>query len=188
MSLDLLIEETLNGGDSVKIGNDLSVIYGFQNMPYLALFGGNPGFITPQNRLLNEQAFDYWGNSLFMFNQREVQFNSLTEYTLNNTVLNSNGRYIIEQAVISDLQFMTKFCIVSVSVVIPDVDRVNIGVRIQQPDNQENKDYIFIWDATNKELNSYYDGPKNDIVQQAIRLLESGGYRLLENGAYRLLE
>lgn len=187
MSLDLLLSETLSGGDIVQKGNDLSVIYGFQNMAYLGMFGGNPGFVTPTNRLKN-QAFDYWGNSLLMPNKGAIQFNSLTEYTLNNTPLTSNGRAIIEQAVGDDLRFMTSFALVSISVVISGIDRVNIGVRIQQPDNLENKDYIFIWDATNKELSSTETPMSNPVFQEAFLLLESGGYRLLESGGYRLLE
>lgn len=187
MSLDLLLDETLDGGDIVLKGNDMQVIYGFQNMPYIGMFGGNPGFVTPTNRLKN-QAFDFWGNALLMPNKPLVQFNSTTEHVLNNTALTSNGRILIEQAVRNDLQFMTSFAIVSVAVAISGVDKVNIGVRVQEPDNIENKDYIFIWDATNKELVTPEDSNTTAIFEEARRLLESAGYRLLESGGYRLLE
>ena len=58
--MDLKLIETGNGGDLVKNSKDLEVIFGFQNMPYLALFGGNPGFSTPTQRPENSQAFDWW--------------------------------------------------------------------------------------------------------------------------------
>ena len=38
---DLQIIENGDGGDAVLNGNDLSIIDGFQNMPYLGMFGGN---------------------------------------------------------------------------------------------------------------------------------------------------
>ena len=89
--MDLKLIETGNGGDIVKGAKDFEIIRGFQNMPYLALFGGNPGFSTPIVRPENQQAFDFWGNSLLMGENPGIQFNSLTENTLNSVPLTSFG-------------------------------------------------------------------------------------------------
>jgi len=155
--MDLQLRETLDGGDFVKKRNDLAIVEGFQNMPYLAMFGGNPGFITPQNRQRYQQAFDFWGNNVFANNNRTLQFNSSTEYALMTTPLNSNGRGLIEQAVKRDLQFMRTFARVGVAVVISGVDRITIAIRIVQPENLQQRDFIYIWDASKRELISQQD-------------------------------
>ena len=154
--MDLRIIETGNGGDVLLSGNDLAVDYTFETMIYLALFGGNPGNNTSTDRLINEQGFDWWGNTTLLPNQPLLQFNSLTEHTLNTTTLNSAGRIIIQNAVIADLGFMTDFAEITVVVVIPTVDTVNITIRLQQPDNLQIKEYIFIWDSLKQALTGAY--------------------------------
>ncbi len=149
--MDLEVIESGNGGDLVQKGNDLSFIFGFQNMPYLALFGGNVKASTPVEPIPSEQAFDWWGNSL-LSNKPEAQFNSLTERTLNNIAVNSAGRLEIENVVKKDLEFMTTFAKVSVDVSIVSTDRVRILVTILEPENLDPKEFQFIWDFTNKEL------------------------------------
>lgn len=150
--MDLELREIGSGGDIVKTAKDVSVIYGLQNMPYLALFGGNVEASTPIRRLVNEQAFDFWGNSLLLVDSPAMQYNSLTERTLHEVALTSAGRLRIEQAVFNDLAFMKAFAKIAVSVAIIATDKVRIGVKITQPDNLEEKVFIFIWDATKKEL------------------------------------
>lgn len=147
-----VIENAGNGGDLVKKPKDLSVIEGFQNMPYLAMFGGNTAASTGK-RIPSEQAFDWYANSLIFSEDATIQFNSETERALNNTPLTSSGRAIIENAVKADLKFMKAFCQVGVSVTIPETDKVVIGIRLIEPDNLEQRDHIFIWDATRQELN-----------------------------------
>lgn len=149
--MDLALIENSNGGDIVKTAKDVSVIYGLQNMPYIALFGGNVKASTSK-RVKNEQGFDWWGNLLLMRENPDVQYNSLTERTLLNTPLTSAGRIIIEQAVIKDLQFMKAFARVGVAVSIVATDRILIAIKLQEPDNLEDKYFLFIWDATRKEL------------------------------------
>lgn len=150
--MDLELIETGDGGDIVKTAKDISVIYGLQNMPYLALFGGNIEASTDIRRLPNEQAYDYWANSLLFRDNSSIQYNSLTERTLHQVALTSAGRLQIEQAVLQDLQFMKAFTKVAVSVAIIATDKVRIGVKIQEPDNVEQKVFVFIWDATKREL------------------------------------
>lgn len=146
--MDLELVENGNGGDLVKTPRDLSVIEGFENMPYLAICGGNLKASTAK-RLPTEQAFDWWANS---FMDPELQMNSETERVLNNVALNSSGRTAIEEAVKKDLGFMTKFALINVVVSIVATDKVVIGLRITKPNNIQKQDFIYIWDATNKEL------------------------------------
>lgn len=161
--MDLLLTESGNGGDLVKTRKDLCVIEGLENMVYLALFGGNVEASTPVERLESEQAFDWWGNTLFHKDTPGIQFNSLTELTLQQVSLTSAGRIVIENAVKQDLQFLKEFASVSVAVSIPETDKIIIGVMLQQPDNLEKKIYEYVWDATRAELNSTDCGcPKDD--------------------------
>jgi hypothetical protein len=150
--MDLELVETLNGGDLIKTTQDVSVIYGFENMPYLAMFGGQVASSTPSIRNESEQAFDWWGNSLFFPRNSNVQMNSETERTLKKTPLTSFGLSIIQQAVKKDLAFMKAFSQVGISVTITGINRISIAVKIIKPDNLSQSIFVFIWDATNSEL------------------------------------
>lgn len=143
---DIFIIETGSGGDVVLKGKDLLLAYSFENMPYLALFGGNLKASTAA-RVPNEQAFDYWGNTLFFADNTPLQMNSLTERTLHTVPLTSAGRIAIEEAVNADLEFMKAFAEVKVEVKILDTDKVQIGISLRKPDNLENKEFIYIWEA-----------------------------------------
>lgn len=150
--MDLEVIEGNNGGDLVKKSRDLSVIYGFENMPYLAMFGGNVAQSTPVRRNEGEQAFDFWGNTLLFPNDSSRQFNSETERLLNRVALTSSGRVLIEQAIKKDMAFMSSFANVSVVVTIISTNKILIGIRIVKPDNLSQNVFVYIWDATNKEL------------------------------------
>ena len=164
--MDIAIKETGNGLDIIKTSKDLLVIFGFQNMPYLALFGGNVASSTPIKRLASEEAFDWWGNSLLMGNEPAIQFNSLTERALRETPLTSSGRVQIQQAIKSDLAFMKPFARVGIAVAIVATDKLILGIRIIQPDNLEQREFIFMWDAARGELlDPYDDGSTPDPVR-----------------------
>lgn len=150
---DAKIIETGNGGDVVLSGNDLAVVYGFVNMPYLALFGGNVESNTPVKRLDGEISTDWWGNAL-MPNESAIQFNSNTERTLMNVALNSSGRILIEQAVNKDLDFMRAFCEVTATVDITGNDRVQINIKLLEPNNLQAREFIYVWDGTLTDLTS----------------------------------
>ena len=165
--MDLILIETGDGGDFVKTKNDFVGIEGFENMVYLALFGGNIQASTPTQRLQSQQAFDWWGNSLLMPNDQGIQFNSETERVLMKTPLNSSGRLLIEDAVRNDLKFMKEFARVSVAVSIISDNRVVIGVQAQEPDNVQRREFIFLWDATRLELDI-------DMSQQSVNGAASG--------------
>jgi hypothetical protein len=152
--MDVKLLETGNGGDLLKLSKDIAMVFGFENMPYLAMFGGNVEASTPVKRLANEQAFDWWGNSLLMPNDSSVQFNSLTERKLLEVPLTSFGRLQIEQAVIRDLEFMKPFAEVRVKVSIIATDKLQIAISIVEPDNLQKKEFIYIWDALKGDVDA----------------------------------
>jgi hypothetical protein len=101
---DLAILESLDGGELQQVGNDLAIVTGNENQPYLAMFGGNA------------DKSQWWGNNLIFPDLPNRQFNSLTEYALNNTPLTSAGRATIENAIKKDLLFL-KPSVVQVSII-----------------------------------------------------------------------
>lgn len=150
--MDALILETYNGGDLNRVGNDIAIAYGFENMPYIAMFGGNPAQSTPVQRVPGEQNFDWFGN---VFESNPVlQTNSLTERTLRDVALNSAGRITIEQAVNADLEFMRLFATVNVVVSIISDDRVQIDISIIELTNLQNTNLRFIWDSSRQALSN----------------------------------
>ena len=148
---DLKLIETFDGGDLVLNGNDLQVIDGFQNMIYLALFGGNIEQSTKEFDE-DEERFDYWANDLLMLDSPDIQYNSETERTLNEVALNSRGRLLIEQSVKKDLEFMQDFGNIEVNVSIIQSDRVKINVIIKEPNELNSNEFNYIWGATENEL------------------------------------
>jgi hypothetical protein len=128
MSWDLSIIETGNGGDLQLNGNDLAVVFGIENMPYLGMFGGNVEQSTTTEKL--SDAKDWWGNDLLMKSNPSIQFNSVVERTLNNTGLTSSGRVTIEEAIKKDLEFLAPQADIKVTVTITATDRIDINIRI----------------------------------------------------------
>lgn len=148
---DLKLIETGSGGDLVLLGNDLVVINSFQNMPYLALFGGNIEENTKTYEY-GEQRFDYWANELLYNKLPKIQYNSNTERLLNKSVLNSSSRLLIEETIKKDLSFMSEFSTISVESSITSVDRLEILVKIDQPNNLESVIFTYIWNVAKQEL------------------------------------
>jgi len=183
--MDVLVVETLNGGDILVRGNDLASAKGFENMPYLAMFGGNVEASTPSIRVEGEFNEDYWGNSLFI--PRAAQANSDTERKLMNEPLTSAGRVRIENVVKNDLKFMQQFADVTASVSILNDDVIGIRVRIVQPGNIQAKEFQYIWDGTRLALGGG-DVEYTPPTEIAERILENGFFRLLEDGSRRLME
>jgi phage gp46-like protein len=150
--MDISMIETGNGGDLVRTTRDLKTIDGFENMIYLSMFGGNVEGDTPVQRLDSQQAVDYWGNTVAFAQDQGMQFNSQTERSLIENALTSAGRSLIEQAVKNDLIWMKVLARIGVSVSIIGIDKVLIAIRVIRPDNLQQRDFIYIWDATLKEL------------------------------------
>ena len=149
--MDLELIEQGDGGDLIKTSNDLSVIYGFENEVYIALFGGNVVEDTPQKRNPVDQDLSFWGNNLLNPNEKSVQYNSKTERALSKIPLTSAGRALIEQAVRDDLSYLSAIGTVTANVAINGVDRLEIDVTIQQPASTA-QNFTYLWDATKQEL------------------------------------
>lgn len=134
---DLSVIETLNGGDVQQVGNDLAVVYSIENMIYLGMFGGNVEAST-DNASVQIESFDYWGNTLLMFNNPSQQFNSLTERTINTTPLTSSGRVLIENAIKKDLEFFKDLGgTVTVNVEIVATDKIKVRIRVELNNQQQ---------------------------------------------------
>lgn len=159
--MDVAVLNTLNGGDIQVIGNDLASQNGWGNMVFLGLFGGNIDAITDNNRVATQEANDFWGNNLLHPQDGGKQFNSTTEKTLKTVALNSAGRVKIEQAVKQDLAFMADFANVTVLVKIISDDRIDIGIRVEEPENlngrlpDQYREFVLIWDATKQEVGDF---------------------------------
>lgn len=123
--MDLAIVETLNGGDIQINGNDLKIVFSYENMPYLAMFGGNPGHSTDINKPDDLNDLSWWGNTLFFTSQVENQMNSFTEFILKNVSLNSSGAARIVDSIKKDLSFFSN---------INEVESVEINASILSDD------------------------------------------------------
>jgi len=150
--MDLKLIESNDGGDLVKLTNDLSVIFGFENVMYLSMFGGNIKQSTPVVRDLSQQAFDWWGNNLYMPNDTKIQMNSETERALMNYPLTSSGRIAIENAIKADLQVMSDYVNVSVDTQIASTDRLEVLITLVKPSNLQSVAFVYIWNSTLQEL------------------------------------
>lgn len=128
--MDLLLIETLNGGDLYYEARDLSMAENVESMIYMGWFGGNPGFPTrfPD---VDEESLDYWGNPLFMNDNPDQQFNSQLEYVLRTTPLTSNGRVLIESAAKQDLEFLNNYGTFELTVEIVSDDHIKIGISVK---------------------------------------------------------
>lgn len=137
MAFDLAIIETGNGGDIKIEGQDVAVVRSIENMPYLAMFGGNVEESTT-TKIYVAQSFDWWANNLLMLANTAIQMNSTVERTLNTTPLTSAGRVLIENAIKKDLEFFqAEGATVEVTVEIVSTDRINVTLKITQSGSQE---------------------------------------------------
>jgi hypothetical protein len=154
------IEANGNGGDLQIRGNDVFMIEGWGNMPYLGMFGGNVEAVT-RERFAGEQAFDWWGNNLLLPQDQSKQFNSVLEKALMEVSLTSNGRVQIQKKVLEDLAFMKVFAELAVEVEFENIDRVKIVIKVKQPATVQGRipdayrAYIFIWDGTRQLLGDF---------------------------------
>lgn len=116
--MDLFVTELAGYGDLQMQGNDIAVAYGYESLPFLALFGGDS---------------TWWGNALLP-NQYE-KFGSLTEKTMREVALNSAGRLKIESSIRSDLDFIKKNIPgmeITVNTFLVSDDRLDIQILINK--------------------------------------------------------
>lgn len=144
---DLLLIETGSGGDIILAGNDILTEDSFCNQIYIALFGGNnqERDVDAEESSANQLNLNWWGNDLFFDNEDE-KFISITEKKLYNITLNSRGRQELEQAVIRDLKYLDQFADVTIVVAIVGNDRLEIRVQLIEPNNVDNKTFVYLWD------------------------------------------
>ena len=146
---------TANGGDVEYTNNDLAIVDGFENMPLLAMFGGNVEADTKAARLATEEDLSWWGNKVIWPNDPDRWFNSKTERLLRQLSLTSANLQNIINAVEQDLAFMRAFAEFTVSVSYPQIDRVRIALEFTRPTNLQQRQFVYIWDATQQSLFSY---------------------------------
>lgn len=120
--MDVLIKETGNGGDLVLKGNDIAMVQGIENMPYLSMFSGDG---------------NYWGNTVMQQAEPDIAdtslFGSNTEQVMNSVALNSDGIKKIEQAIKKDLEFITDAMpdsVVDVVLTLVRNNRLDINITI----------------------------------------------------------
>lgn len=149
--MDIALIESGNGGDLLLRGRDLLVYKGFENMIYLALFGGNVEANTGF-RAEGEQAFDWWGNKLFFAEKEGFYFNSDTERALQQVALNSAGRLFIERNVINDLAFLQQYAEVKVETRIISDDRLQIEIFLKELAGNNQRRVVFIFDPATGDI------------------------------------
>jgi len=171
--MDIGIYETLNGGDMSLQNGDIWATMSLWNQIYIGLFGGNVAQLTDDNAGKGEQRKDWWGNQFLKASPGEYN-NSTTELTLNTVQLNSSGRVKIEQAVKSDLAFLSKLGKVDVLVSIPAIDSVLIEIGITEPNNIEDKRFRLLWDGTRSTEITGVDTDINGGIISQMWILRNG--------------
>lgn len=170
--MDLGLYETHNGGDLSIQNRDVWTTSTLWNQIYIALFGGNPGYLTSNNSEDSEERFDWWGNALLSDN--DEYNNSQTENALKTTALNSAGRVTIEQSVKNDLLFLSKLADVTVSVSITGIDKILIEIGIKEPGEIEDKKFRILWDNTQLTPISGNESDSNSSSTMQAWILQNG--------------
>lgn len=149
---DILLRETGSGGDFAVLSNDLVLSDTLYQQFYLAMFGGNLRGNTKSKYLDNEERFDYWGNSLIWPTQKNKQFNSETERTLQEIAINSSGRMRVLQAVKSDLSYLSNVINFEVEVNLLNQNKLSITITFTEKTNQQDKSLQFVFDNSKNEV------------------------------------
>jgi hypothetical protein len=144
---DITIYETGSGGDIAIVNNDIDVSDSLFQQAYLAMFGGNVEADTLGNELPGELRYDWWGNSALFAGNIGSQFNSQTERALMANALNSTGRVNIQRAAEADLAYLSGIAVVTVTVVLLSVSKLQILVNMSQPANNMNVSLQVVWDV-----------------------------------------
>lgn len=159
--MDVTLIETGNGGDLVLSGNDLSIVDGISNMPYIAMFGGS----------------NFWGNDL-LFDNDDLRFSAETENILLTVPLNSQGRSTIEAAIKRDLQFLLND--------VPNTELI-VTCRIVSDNRLEifvkfgGTEFNLLWNPQNQSLvNTAITAPSARIWGSPIRSGDSASYGLTD--------
>jgi hypothetical protein len=152
---DILIWESGNGGSLFFTENKTTFAEKLYYKVYLSLFGGNVEASTKGNELNTDERKDWWGNSLFFFNQPKKQFNSETERTLKTVSFNSQGRGKILSSIQNDLKYLGDLATFEINVVILSFTQIEIIVQINKPNNLSDNYLKLIWDNAKNEVILY---------------------------------
>ena len=144
--LDILIYESGDGGEFQLMNDDIATVSSLTNQVYLALFGGNIEQDTTTEIEIGDERDDWWGNEYV-----EVPFNSTFERTLNNVALNSSGLRQLENAAKDDMRYFSDYADIEVSATIPDVNKLEITISLNQKSAQKFA-VKFVWDNLKNEL------------------------------------
>ena len=152
MTKDINIHESGNGGEFAIVSNDLLIGESLYQQVYLALFGGNVEAVTRGDEPFGEERFDWWGNPLFFAESPNKQFNSVTEKTLQEVVLNSAGRLSILRAMNEDLSYVTILANYTADVQFVSENHVRLIVNFTPKGTQENRLLQLIYDNAKNEI------------------------------------
>ena len=144
--LDILIYESGDGGEFQLMNDDIATVSSLTNQVYLALFGGNIEQDSTTEIEIGDERDDWWGNEYV-----EVPFNSTFERTLNNVALNSSGLRQLENAAKDDMRYFSDYADIEVSATIPDVNKLEITISLNQKSAQKFA-VKFVWDNLKNEL------------------------------------
>ncbi len=148
--IDLFIYESKDGGELCLSNNDIVTVDGLVNQVYIALFGGNIESETEtEDVVLQEQRFDWWGNTLL--DDSDNRYNSNFEQELMKNNLSISGIQKLENIVKKDLEFLEKYANIEVEAQLYLYNRLELLVKLQRPGKQEEK-MRFLWDGTKKDL------------------------------------
>lgn len=149
---DIHIFESGDGGELGVENNDILLSTSLFQTIYISLFGGNVEASTLGNEIDTQQRFDWWANELIFKNNKEKQFNSTTEKTLNEITLNSQGRLKLISAVRNDLEFLSEKFDFDVNVIVLELNKIRISISFENFDSSGNTVASFIWDSARNEL------------------------------------
>lgn len=140
MATDILMVQTVDGGDLVLQDNDFLLTSSLENQVPLYLFAGNVEQDTKEGDELNLKNNDWWGNSII----DTENFNSTFERTLRDVVLNSQGRASLINAAKTDLQPLYEFAELEIDGFIPKHNQFILEVKIIEKDKKTSKSvYLF---------------------------------------------
>ena len=157
---DVSVFDNGNGGDWQNSTNDIVLVNSLWSQPYLAMFGGNIEQSTPVSEDDLEgriERFDWWGNSIGFPDDPVQQFNSVTERTLNTVSMSNEGIQEVQKAVLEDLTYLSPIAEVEAVVTLDDAQRIRIAIRLIEPGNLDERNFVFLWDGTRVEQIVQFD-------------------------------
>lgn len=173
--------ETMNGGDGRTEGNDLSIVWGLENMPYLAMFGSS-GESGATVRGAEVAGAGWWGNELLLGDIPDGQILSETEGLLRTVALTSGNRVLIEDAVRRDLAFLERQVpgtTITVTVRYGEADEPNGNKKVEIFGNAGGQEFYILWNPKPVATPPILEPVPMTLWTSPIRLGESSAYAVL---------